>query len=79
MPGQRCTGLNVLARLAADAVAVAVKIVDVGTDHCYRPAYIGRTIPATVRAVDVAGDGHAHATVVRITRSFLGGGVLCAF
>src|SRR5215211_1019114 len=57
--------------LAADAVVVAVQTVDVRTDHLHRPVDVGRSVSATARAVDVAGDRHARPAVVGIAARLL--------
>src|SRR6266545_5006951 len=60
-PRRRASGSG----LAADAVVVAVQVVDVGADDLHRAFDVRRTVPAAARAVDVAGDGYA-AAVVRV-------------
>jgi hypothetical protein len=69
--------------VAGNAVAVAVQVVDVFADNSYRPSHVGGAVPATAGAVDVAGDGHAGAAVVRVAPSGLFGadrrcGIGCA-
>jgi len=47
--------------IAANAVDVAVQIVDVRADDAHRPLDVSRTVAAAAGTVDVAGDRHAGA------------------
>jgi hypothetical protein len=69
-PGRFATGF--VARhvapwsLAADAVSVAVEVVDVAAGDADGSVHVGGPVTSAVGAVDVAGDGHAGAAVVRV-------------
>jgi len=52
--------------LAADTVVVAIKSVDVRSDHLNGSLDVGGTIAAAACAVDVAGDRHTGTAVVRV-------------
>ncbi len=54
--------------LAADAVVVAVEVIDVLADHAHRTLHVRRSVAAAARTVDVAGDRNAGAGVVRVAR-----------
>ena len=58
--------------LAAGPVAVAVEVVDIVSDHRHGTLDVRRTVAAAASAVDIAGDRHTGARVVRIARLGLG-------
>src|SRR5690348_6555621 len=52
--------------VAADTVTVGVEPVDVCSNHADGTLHISRAIAAAAGTVDVAGDGHTSAAVVRV-------------
>ena len=51
--------------VAADAVAIAVEVVDVVADHTYGAADVGGAVASAGKAVDIARDGYAGTGIVR--------------
>ena len=54
-------------RFAGDPVAIAVKLVNVATDHIDRPHHIGRAVATATGAIDIRGNRNAGPRIVRVT------------